>query len=93
VVAGDIVVLSAGDVVPADCRVLDDRHLLVDQATLTGESYPVHKAPPPVPAATPPRLPRSGRRRGPIGRRRPGYGGRRRPTGRPWPGSRSAGRR
>jgi Mg2+-importing ATPase len=45
VVTGDVVVLGAGDVVPGDCRVLEARSLVVDEAVLTGESYPVDKAP------------------------------------------------
>ncbi len=44
-VAGDVVVLRAGDVVPADCLVLASRSLLVDQSALTGESFPAEKAP------------------------------------------------
>ena len=43
IVAGDIVLLSAGAVVPADCLVLDARDLLVSEAALTGESFPVEK--------------------------------------------------
>jgi P-type Mg2+ transporter len=42
-VAGDIVVLSAGDMIPADCRVLTARDLFVAQAAMTGESLPVEK--------------------------------------------------
>ena len=42
-VPGDRVVLSAGDMVPADCRVLAARDLFVAQAALTGESLPVEK--------------------------------------------------
>ncbi|WP_248797643.1 magnesium-translocating P-type ATPase [Pseudomonas sp. MWU13-2105] len=51
-VAGDLVVLSAGDMVPADCRVLTARDLFVAQAAMTGESAPVEKfvAPPEVAA-------------------------------------------
>jgi Mg2+-importing ATPase len=45
VVAGDVVVLRAGDIVPADCRVLRSRSLLVDEAALTGESFPAEKRP------------------------------------------------
>jgi calcium-translocating P-type ATPase len=41
VVEGDVVVLSAGDRVPADVRVTSGRGLLVDASTLTGESVPV----------------------------------------------------
>jgi Mg2+-importing ATPase len=41
---GDIVRLSAGDLVPADARLLEARDLHVQQAALTGESLPVEKA-------------------------------------------------
>ncbi len=40
-VTGDIVVLSSGEVVPADCRILHAESLEVDTASLTGESLPV----------------------------------------------------
>lgn len=43
VIAGDVALLSAGDLVPADSIVLESRDLFVNQATLTGESYPVEK--------------------------------------------------
>jgi Mg2+-importing ATPase len=43
-VPGDIVKLSAGDMIPADLRVLHARDLFVAQASLTGESLPVEKA-------------------------------------------------
>ncbi|MFA6603446.1 MAG: magnesium-translocating P-type ATPase [Patescibacteria group bacterium] len=42
-VPGDVVVLSAGDVIPADCAVIEARDFFVDQAALTGESFPVEK--------------------------------------------------
>ncbi|WP_191486878.1 magnesium-translocating P-type ATPase [Pseudomonas sp. FEN] len=42
-VTGDLVVLSAGDMVPADCRVLTARDLFVAQSAMTGESAPVEK--------------------------------------------------
>ena len=42
-VAGDVVTLSAGDMIPADCRVLSARDLFVAQAAMTGESLPVEK--------------------------------------------------
>ena len=43
VVPGDLVLLSAGDMIPADGRVLEARDFFVKQALLTGESYPVEK--------------------------------------------------
>ena len=42
-VPGDVVLLAAGDLVPADGRVLEARDFLVNQALLTGESYPSEK--------------------------------------------------
>lgn len=52
-VPGDIVRLAAGDLVPADARVLQARDFFVNQALLTGESYPVEKsATPPAPDAS-----------------------------------------
>jgi Mg2+-importing ATPase len=42
-VPGDIVELIAGDLVPADSRVLESRDLFVNQALLTGEPYPTEK--------------------------------------------------
>ncbi len=51
-VAGDIVHLAAGDMVPADLRLLAAKDLFISQAILTGESIPVEKGPPgPVAAA------------------------------------------
>ncbi len=50
VTVGDLVVLHAGDVVPADCRVVDAQRLQVDQAALTGESFPAEKTSDPAPA-------------------------------------------
>jgi Mg2+-importing ATPase len=43
IVAGDIVKLSAGDMVPADIRLVESRDLFVSQAALTGEALPVEK--------------------------------------------------
>ncbi len=43
VVPGDILLLSEGDRVPADCKVLEATYLLVDESLLTGESRPVEK--------------------------------------------------
>ncbi|MEI7036752.1 magnesium-translocating P-type ATPase [Fulvimonas yonginensis] len=45
-VAGDIVHLGAGDMVPADLRLLSAKDLFISQAILTGESLPVEKAAP-----------------------------------------------
>lgn len=47
-VPGDVVTLKAGDVVPADCRLLEGPGLEVDESSLTGESLPVTKDPAPV---------------------------------------------
>jgi cation-transporting P-type ATPase I len=46
-VRGDILVLEAGDVVPADCRILSAEALEVDASAMTGESLPVRKSPAP----------------------------------------------
>jgi Mg2+-importing ATPase len=45
-VAGDMVHLGAGDMVPADLRLLSAKDLFISQAILTGESLPVEKAAP-----------------------------------------------
>lgn len=45
VVVGDIIHLAAGDLVPADLRVLKAKDLFISQSTLTGESEPVEKMP------------------------------------------------
>ena len=44
VVAGDIVLLVAGEIVPGDCRVLESNVLTVDEAALTGETFPAEKS-------------------------------------------------
>lgn len=44
-VPGDIVLLSAGDMVPADLRLIDSRDLFVTQSALSGEAMPVEKFP------------------------------------------------
>lgn len=45
VVVGDLVHLSAGDMIPADLRILEAKDLFVSQSSLTGESEPVEKTP------------------------------------------------
>ena len=52
-VPGDITILTAGDSIPGDCLILESSDLYVDEATLTGETYPVEKEPGVVPADTP----------------------------------------
>ncbi len=42
-VPGDVVTLSAGDMIPADVRIVASKDLFITQATLTGESLPVEK--------------------------------------------------
>ena len=42
-VPGDVIVLSAGDMIPADCRLLTAKDLFVSQSAMTGESMPVEK--------------------------------------------------
>ncbi|RQO38409.1 magnesium-translocating P-type ATPase [Chryseobacterium sp. KBW03] len=43
IVPGDIVILSAGDMVPADCRILKSKDLFISESILTGEALPVEK--------------------------------------------------
>ena len=53
VVPGDVVTLAAGAVIPADGLLLEATNLYIDQATLTGETFPVEKSPGVVDPATP----------------------------------------
>lgn len=48
IVPGDIVDLSAGDMIPADLRIISCKDLFVNQASLTGESFPVEKFAEPI---------------------------------------------
>ena len=43
IVVGDIVIIEAGDSIPADCRIIECASLKVEEAALTGESVPVNK--------------------------------------------------
>jgi len=54
VVPGDIVLLSAGNLIPADGVVLEATDFLVNEASLTGESFPVEKRPGVTAADAPP---------------------------------------
>jgi P-type Mg2+ transporter len=53
VVPGDIVLIKASDVIPGDCLLLESKDLFVDEATLTGETYPVEKSIGVLPPETP----------------------------------------
>jgi Mg2+-importing ATPase len=53
VVPGDIVLIKASDVIPGDCLLLESKDLFVDEAALTGETYPVEKLIGTLPAETP----------------------------------------
>lgn len=53
VVPGDIVMLAAGDNAPGDCLILESKDLYMDEAVLTGETYPVEKTSGVLPADTP----------------------------------------
>jgi len=53
IVPGDILTFNAGDVIPSDCRLLESKSLFVNEAALTGETFPVEKSPSTLPADTP----------------------------------------
>jgi Mg2+-importing ATPase len=53
IVPGDIVILKAGAVIPADSLILESDSLNIDEATLTGETYPVEKVAGVLPLDTP----------------------------------------
>jgi Mg2+-importing ATPase len=53
IVPGDIVILSAGANIPADCFILESKDLFINEATLTGETYPVEKTGGILPPQTP----------------------------------------
>jgi P-type Mg2+ transporter len=43
IVPGDMVILNAGDMVPGDCLLIEEKDIFVDEAMLTGETFPVEK--------------------------------------------------
>jgi len=43
IVPGDIIDLYAGDIIPADIRIISCKDLFINQASLTGESFPIEK--------------------------------------------------
>ena len=47
-VPGDVIILRAGNLVPADCRLVETTNLFVNQSALTGESFPVPKTAEPI---------------------------------------------
>jgi len=52
IVPGDIVILNAGDIVPGDCMLIESKDVFVDEAMLTGETFPVEKIISVLPAGT-----------------------------------------
>ncbi|MGT2961205.1 magnesium-translocating P-type ATPase [Streptococcus caballi] len=40
---GDVILLRAGDMIPADCLILESKDLSVDESSLTGETFPIEK--------------------------------------------------
>jgi Mg2+-importing ATPase len=44
VVEGDILLFAAGDIIPADCLLIEEKDLHINEATLTGETYPAEKS-------------------------------------------------
>ncbi|MFQ8736087.1 MAG: hypothetical protein ACLSAH_08750 [Bilophila wadsworthia] len=45
-VVGDVIRLAAGDMIPADVRIVETKDLFVSQSSLTGESEPMESGPP-----------------------------------------------
>ncbi len=43
IVIGDVIILKAGDMIPADCLLIDANELYANESSLTGETYPVRK--------------------------------------------------
>ena len=53
IVPGDVVILKAGDMIPGDCLIIESNALFIDEATLTGETYPLEKEAGILPENTP----------------------------------------
>jgi len=53
IVPGDVVALSGGGSIPGDCLILESKDLFVNEAALTGETYPAEKAVGVLPPETP----------------------------------------
>ena len=53
VLPGDVLLLNAGDIIPADCRIIESNELHVNESSLTGESFPAEKGAGNVPESTP----------------------------------------
>lgn len=53
IVVWDLLLLAAGDIIPADCYILESNELHVNEASLTGESYPVRKTSTPTEESAP----------------------------------------
>ena len=49
---GDIISVNTGDMIPADCLLLESNSLEMDESSLTGETFPVEKIPGKVPSST-----------------------------------------
>ncbi|PSL47906.1 Mg2+-importing ATPase [Chitinophaga niastensis] len=52
IVPGDVILLHAGDLIPADCLIMESSELFIDEATFTGETFPVEKLPGVLPEDT-----------------------------------------
>ena len=52
IVPGDIILLQAGDIIPADSLLIEANKLFIDEAAFTGETFPVEKTPSVLPADT-----------------------------------------
>lgn len=52
IVPGDVILLGAGDIIPADCLLIESNELFVDEAAFTGETFPTQKQVSVLPADT-----------------------------------------